>query len=202
MNNGKVASCPQALGPSLYAISFVPKDPETHLIEIRFNGEAIYGSPFACNVIDASKMIVRREALDRIPVEKEASFLVDTRGASFFDHSISILGPGNKSLATTVTGDPSSGFKVSFTPSEVGDHLIDVKVAGDSIPPCPFMAKVYDAKNVKISDINTGSVSKPVFFTSEYTFIVKCIIIIIICQTAFLSHSFLFCFSRLFLQLD
>jgi filamin len=112
-------------------------------------------------------MIIRRESLDRIPVDKESSFVVDTRGASFFDHSISILGPGNRAVAPTVTGDSSSGFKVSFTPSEVGDHLIDVKVAGDSIPPCPFMAKVYDANNVKISDINTGTVSKPVFFTSK-----------------------------------
>lgn len=167
VNNGKVASCPQALGPSLYAISFIPKDPETHLIEIRFNGESIEGSPFACNVIDASKMIVRREGLDRIPVERECSFLVDTRGASFFDHSVSVVAPGNKTVATTITGDSVSGFKVSFTPSDVGDHLVDVKVAGDSIPPTPFLIKVYDAKMVKISDINTGCISKPVFFTSE-----------------------------------
>ena len=35
------------LGPSLYAISFVPKDAETHVIEIKFNGELIPGKrPF------------------------------------------------------------------------------------------------------------------------------------------------------------
>jgi len=167
VNNGKVPSTPQALGPSVYAISFVAKDPETHLIEIRFNGEPIQGSPFVCNVIDASKMSIKRDGLDRVPVDKESSFVVDTRGASFLDHTISILGPGNKPVAPTVTGDSSSGYKIAFTPSEVGDHLIDVKVAGDSIPPCPFMTKVYDAKNVIINDINTGTVSKPVFFTSK-----------------------------------
>lgn len=43
VNNGKVASTPQALGPSLYAISFVPKDAETHFVEVKFNGELIPG---------------------------------------------------------------------------------------------------------------------------------------------------------------
>lgn len=170
VNNGKVPSCPQALGPSIYAISFVPKEAETHFIEIRFNGENIQGSPFICNVIDASKMIVKKENMDRIPVDREATFLVDTRGASFFEHSVSIVGPGNKQVAPTITGDPSSGYRVSFTPSEVGDHAIDVKVAGQSVPPCPFVSKVYDARNVRVSDVTAGTVSKPVYFTSEYLF--------------------------------
>ena len=30
VNNGKVPSTPKSLGPSLYAISFVPIDPEIH----------------------------------------------------------------------------------------------------------------------------------------------------------------------------
>ena len=30
VNNGKVPSTPKSLGPSLYAISFVPTDPEIH----------------------------------------------------------------------------------------------------------------------------------------------------------------------------
>lgn len=167
VNNGKVPSSPQALGPSLYAISFVPKDPETHFIEIRFNGEQIHGSPFICNVIDASKMIIQKESLERIPVNKEASFTVNTRGTSLSDHFISILGPGNKNVKPLVSGDSDAGYRISFTPIEVGDHLIDVKIAGDSIPPCPFLVKVYDARNVKISEISAGSIGKPVYFTSE-----------------------------------
>lgn len=168
VNNGKVPSSPQALGPSLYAISFVPKDAETHFIEIRFNGEQILGSPFICNVIDASKMMIQREALERIPVNQEASFLINTKGSSFVGQSVSILGPGNRSLAPVLTGDPDNGFKVSFTPTDVGDHVVDVKVAGDSVPPCPFLVKVYDASNVRISEISAGSVGKPVYFTSEF----------------------------------
>lgn len=43
VNNGKVPSTPKALGSSLYAITFVPKDTEDHSIDIKFNGEAVPG---------------------------------------------------------------------------------------------------------------------------------------------------------------
>lgn len=93
--------------------------------------------------------------------------MIDTNGGSFSEQSLSILGPTQKALEATVSGDPSLGYKVSFTPTEVGDHVIDIKVADESVPSCPFLVKVYDAKNVKITDISTGSIGKPVFFSSK-----------------------------------
>ena len=167
VNNGKVPSSPQALGPSQYAISFVPKDAETHFIEIRFNGEPISGSPFICNVIDASKMVLKKEGLDRIPVQSVASFTIDTKGASFSESSISIMSPNERSIKPIITGDRSNGFKVSFTPIDVGDHLIDVRIGDISLPPCPFLVKVYDAKNVKITDIGPSTLGKPVYFSID-----------------------------------
>lgn len=44
VNNGTVPSIPQALGPSLYAITFMPKKAEAHYIEIKFNGELVPGN--------------------------------------------------------------------------------------------------------------------------------------------------------------
>lgn len=167
VNNGKVPSSPQALGPSQYAISFVPKDAETHFIEIRFNGEPISGSPFICNVIDASKMILKKEGLDRIPVQSVASFTIDTKGASFSESSISIMSPNERSIKPIITGDRSNGFKVSFTPVDVGDHVIDVRIGDISLAPCPFLVKVYDAKNVKITDIGPSTLGKPVYFSID-----------------------------------
>ena len=118
--------------------------------------------------VDASKMMIQRDSLERIPVNVESSFTINTNGSSFGEQFVSILAPGNRSLKPLVTGDPDSGFRVSFTPLEVGDHFVDVKVAGgESVPPSPFLVKVYDASNVKVSDISSGSIGKPVFFTSE-----------------------------------
>ena len=41
VNNGKVPSTPKSLGPSLYAITFVPVDHELHVVEIKFNGRNV-----------------------------------------------------------------------------------------------------------------------------------------------------------------
>lgn len=95
-----------------------------------------------------------------------ATFMVETNGAPFGD--LSILGPTHQALEAQVALDRGgSAYKVSFTPQEVGDHLIDLKVGGESVPSCPLLVKVYDAKNVRISDIATGAIGKPVFFSSE-----------------------------------
>lgn len=41
----------QAQGPHTYAISFTPRDPIVHTVDLRFNGEDVPGSPFSCQVI-------------------------------------------------------------------------------------------------------------------------------------------------------
>src|SRR5699024_11015527 len=45
-------------------------------------------------------------------------------------------------------------------------HAIDVKIGGNSIPGCPFLVKVYDARMVKVTDINDGVVGQSLYFTS------------------------------------
>ena len=79
-----------------------------------------------------------------------------------------IKGPTHKTLKAFVTGDPKNGYDVEFTPVEVGDHAIDVKIAGSSIPGCPFLVKAYDSKKVRISEITSGTVGKPIYFSSLY----------------------------------
>lgn len=70
-------------------------------------------------------------------------------------------------MKATLSGDQSNGYKVEFAATEVGDHIIDVKVAGNSIPGCPFLVKAYDAKKVRISEITSGAVGKPIYFSSK-----------------------------------
>jgi filamin len=43
-----------------------------------------------------------------------------------------------------------------------------VKIGGSSVPGCPFLVKAYDSKNVRISEITSGTVGKPIYFSSEY----------------------------------
>jgi filamin len=49
-----------------------------------------------------------------------------------------------------------------------GDHSVEVKLAGVHVEGSPFLIKAYDAAKVKVTDINSGVVGKPVFFSSRY----------------------------------
>ncbi|CAG2102208.1 unnamed protein product, partial [Medioppia subpectinata] len=167
VNNGKVPSTPKALGSSLYAITFVPKDTEDHNIDIKFNGEAVPGSPFTCSVLDASKVTINRDGLEKVAVLTTAKFSIETNGTSLSENNVLILGPTHKTLRAVLNGDPQNGYQIEFTPTEVGDHAIDVKVGGSSVPNCPFLVKAYDSKNVRISEITSGTVGKPIYFSID-----------------------------------
>jgi len=49
-----------------------------------------------------------------------------------------------------------------------GDHSVEVKLAHVHVEGSPFLVKAYDATKVKVTDINSGVVGKPVFFSSMY----------------------------------
>lgn len=48
----------------------------------------------------------------------------------------------------------------------VGDHSVEVKLGGSHVEGSPFLVKAYNADKVKVTDINSGVVGKPVFFSS------------------------------------
>lgn len=48
-----------------------------------------------------------------------------------------------------------------------GDHSVEVKVSGNHVEGSPFLVKAYDASRVKVADINSGVVGKPIFFSSK-----------------------------------
>lgn len=50
VNSGQVPTSAQAQGNHEYAISFNPKEARHHVVELRFNGENVPGSPFTCEV--------------------------------------------------------------------------------------------------------------------------------------------------------
>ena len=56
VNNGQVPTSAQAQGNHTYAISFNPKEAKPHIVELKFNGEGVPGSPFKCLVVDAAKV--------------------------------------------------------------------------------------------------------------------------------------------------
>ncbi|XP_040074680.2 filamin-A [Ixodes scapularis] len=167
VNNGRVSTTAQAQSPTQYAITFTPADDRPHVIDVRFNGEHVPGSPFQCQVADLSKIKVVGEGIERVAVGRPAAFVVDTHGHDVGQFSVSILGPNQSPLKTHVTGNHHGGYRVEYTPVEVGDHAVEILLGGQSLAGSPFMSKVYDASKVRVADIGSGTVGRPVYFSID-----------------------------------
>ncbi|KAF5295411.1 hypothetical protein FQA39_LY13072 [Lamprigera yunnana] len=162
VNGGRVPTSAQAQGPHTYAISFTPREATVHSVDLRFNGQDVPGSPFKCNVAPAAR-IIAPDALDKISVGRSCLFAVESPQMPV----VEVLGPARRSITTQVTPQPDNlgKFDITFTPIDVGDHSVEVKLPGGHIEGSPFLVKAYDASRVNVTDITDGTVGKPVSFS-------------------------------------
>lgn len=162
VNGGLVPTSAQAQGPHTYAISFTPREATTHSVDLRFNGQDVPGSPFKCNVAPAARIIMP-DTLDKVSVGRPCTFLVESPNPPI----VEVLGPARRPLPIQITPQTSSTgkFEVSFTPLDVGDHSVEVRLTTGHIEGSPFLVKAYDANRVTVTDINDGIVGKPVSFS-------------------------------------
>lgn len=123
-------------------------------------------SPFRCKILDTEKVMF--QPLEKVPVNKVSQISLDTNGGLLNENSIVILSPTHQNLKPILLGDHLNGYQIQFSPVEVGDHAIDIKIGPNSIPGCPFLVKVYDSKKVKVTDFKNGFVGKPIYFTSKF----------------------------------
>ncbi|KOC70769.1 Filamin-A [Habropoda laboriosa] len=163
VNGGRVPTSAQAQGPHTYAISFTPREPIVHTVDLRFNGEDVPGSPFSCQVSDTAKVIVT-EGLEKVSVNRLTTFTIEA-DASLGTPTVEVLSPTRESLLVNVKLSGHGCYAAGFTPKDVGDHSVEVRISGSHVEGSPFLVKAYNADKVKVTDINSGVVGKPVFFS-------------------------------------
>ncbi|XP_049948482.1 filamin-A [Schistocerca serialis cubense] len=164
VNGGRVPTSAQAQGPHTYAISFTPREAIVHTVDLRFNGEDVPGSPFSCHVLEAARVVLSGEGLEKVPVARDANFSVEA-DASLGQPEVQVLGPSRRILPVNVNAQGGGHYSVQFTPVDVGDHSVEVKLGNVHVEGSPFLVKAYDAAKVRVTDINSGIVGKPVFFS-------------------------------------
>lgn len=119
VNQGQVPTSAQAHGLHTYAISFTPKDPKPHEIELKFNGESVPGSPFICQIIDSRQVRVSGEGLEKVAINRATSFNIDVQGQpSSLD--VRILAPSRRLVPSTITSLTDDRYSVEYTATEVG----------------------------------------------------------------------------------
>ncbi|XP_011691185.1 PREDICTED: filamin-A [Wasmannia auropunctata] len=163
VNGGRVPTSAQAQGPHTYAISFTPREPIAHTVNLRFNGEDVPGSPFSCQVSNTAKVLVT-EVLEKVSVNRVATFTIEA-DASLGTPVVEVLSPTRESLSVHIKQNSHGTYTAGFTPKDVGDHSVEVKLSGSHVEGSPFLVKAYNADKVKVTDINSGVVGKPIFFS-------------------------------------
>ena len=56
-----------------------------------FNGEAVTGSPFTCQVVDTTNIALSGEGLRAVPSNVPASFYVDPKGGRDFELQVRVV---------------------------------------------------------------------------------------------------------------
>ena len=166
VNNGQVPTSAQAQGNHTYAISFNPKEAKPHIVELKFNGENVPESPFKCMVLDAAKVNLSGEGLEKVSVGKMTSFVISGQG-DMGDPEVKILSPLREVVTSSIRCDKEGQYEVEYTPEIVGDHQVEVKMAGLHVQGSPIIVKAYDASCVKVTDITPGTLGKPVYFSID-----------------------------------
>ncbi|XP_052737340.1 filamin-A [Bicyclus anynana] len=172
VNGGRVPTAAAAQGAHTYAISFTPRDPRPHTVELRFNGDHVPGSPFVCHVSAPARVIGAGsgESPDKVSVGDAYTFSVDSPTSPH----VEVLGPARRPVAVQVSAEetvgenePSKRYTISFVPVDVGDHSIEVRAGamGGHVEGSPFLVKAYSASRVSVTDISPGVVGRPVAFT-------------------------------------
>ena len=119
VNQGQVPTSAQAHGLHTYAISFTPKEPKPHEVELKFNGESVPGSPFVCQVIDSRQVRVSGDGLEKVAINRPTSFFIDVQGQpSTLD--VRILSPSRRVVPSTIEAINDARYSVEYNATEVG----------------------------------------------------------------------------------
>ena len=83
------------------------------------------GSPFYASILDGSKASASGDGLRSVPAGRPALFDVHTQGVGGdASCNVTVISPTGHSVPARVTGSPNTGYRVEYSPSEIGQCLL------------------------------------------------------------------------------
>ncbi|KAI4554586.1 filamin-A isoform X2 [Ovis aries] len=129
-----------------YAVRFIPRENGIYLIDVKFNGTHIPGSPFKIRVGepghggDPGLVSAYGAGLEGGITGSPAEFIVNTSNAGAGALSVTIDGPSKVKMDCH---ECPEGYRVTYTPMAPGSYLISIKYGGPyHIAGSPFKARV------------------------------------------------------------
>ncbi|MED6280746.1 hypothetical protein CHARACLAT_013958 [Characodon lateralis] len=145
---------------STYSVRFVPQEMGPHIVNVKYRGQHVPGSPFQFTVGPlgeggAHKVRAGGTGLDRGVAGLPAEFSIWTREAGAGGLSIAVEGPSKAEITFEDRKDGSCG--VSYMVQEPGDYEVSIKFNEEHIPDSPFIVPVAslsdDARHLTITSL-------------------------------------------------
>ena len=137
-------------------VRYSPEDIGHHLLEIKWEGDDIPGTPLDLNVIDPSKCKISDLPPQKGMVEmKTMQFSVTCEGAGDSSPEVAV-GAFDSSEMTLLQPSSQSGsvFCYTYTPESFGNTSLSVKFGGFETSNSPFIFIVIDPNRYSISGLN------------------------------------------------
>ncbi|CAH0406004.1 unnamed protein product [Chilo suppressalis] len=161
INEGEVPNHVQVVGGGRCLVFWRPETPTPHRVDIKFNGEPVPSSPFVFHVAPAQRVTIDTSQVELIPVGEVASCSVRVEGSGGGELAVIVRGPRGE-VPVRLTGDVVSGLVASFTPRNVGPHVLTAHYNNQPVPGTPFTCKAYDGKLVSVTGGSSARVGVPV----------------------------------------
>ncbi|XP_014668916.1 PREDICTED: filamin-A-like [Priapulus caudatus] len=169
VNGGHVFCDVQNLGNQRFRASFTPSESGLHNLEMKFNDEALRGSPWPFNIVDPSKIKVYGDGLRNVGVNRMTSFEIDSQGADIDELDAHLLSPSGERVPIKLVETPQKNvYRADYVASSPGLYTIETKYSGAHVGGGPFTVKTTDPGAVLV-DMPQGPVCKgiPVTFTVD-----------------------------------
>uniref|UniRef100_A0A6I8RYT2 Filamin A n=1 Tax=Xenopus tropicalis TaxID=8364 RepID=A0A6I8RYT2_XENTR len=169
--------CVTEIDEDKYAVRFIPRENGLYIVDVKFNGSHIPGSPFKIRVGepgqagDPGMVSAYGPGLEGGTTGSAAEFIVNTTKAGPGALTVTIDGPSKVKMDCQ---ECAEGYKVTYTPMAPGSYLISIKYGGPyHIVGSPFKAKVTGPRLVtshslhESSSVFVDSVTKSEAFTQH-----------------------------------
>uniref|UniRef100_A0A671QD91 Filamin-A-like n=1 Tax=Sinocyclocheilus anshuiensis TaxID=1608454 RepID=A0A671QD91_9TELE len=155
--------CVTEIDEDKYAVRFIPRENGLYLIDVKFNGSHIPGSPFKIRVGetgqagDPGMVSAYGAGLEGGTTGSPCEFIVNTSSAGPGALAVTIDGPSKVKMDCQ---ECPEGYKVTYTPMAPGNYLISIKYGGPyHIVGSPFKAKITGMKKKSSRLVNSHSIS-------------------------------------------
>ncbi|XP_067325489.1 filamin-C isoform X6 [Anolis sagrei] len=147
-------------------VSYLPTAPGDYNIIVRFDDKHIPGSPFTAKITGDDSM---RTSQLNVGTSTDVSLKITESDLSLL--TASIRAPSGNEEPCLLKRLPNRHIGISFTPKEVGEHVVSVKKGGKHVTNSPFkimvgQSEIGDASKVKVS--GKGLVEGHTFEVSEF----------------------------------